>query len=89
MDKRSNELDNKSNELDNKSGLQSNSMSHDMSGNITTNDLSWNNNRKRDEDLIIDDNTVYEIDRDCYERLKKQRYSKSIKNDIGRWNVKR
>jgi hypothetical protein len=25
---------------------------------------------KRDEDLIIEDNTVYEIDRECYERLK-------------------
>lgn len=26
---------------------------------------------KRDEDLIIEENTIYEIDRDCYERLKK------------------
>lgn len=26
-----------------------------------------------DEDLIIEDNTVYEIDRECYERLKRQR----------------
>ena len=29
--------------------------------------------RKRDEDLIIEENTIYEIDRDCYNRLKKQR----------------
>ncbi len=29
--------------------------------------------RKRDEDLIIEENTIYEIDRDCYDRLKKQR----------------
>lgn len=39
---------------------------------------SINNNntaerRKEDSDLIIEENTVYEIDRECYERLKKQR----------------
>lgn len=28
---------------------------------------------RRDDDLIIEDNTVYEIDRDCFERLKKQK----------------
>lgn len=28
---------------------------------------------KKDEDLIIDDNTIYEIDRNCFERLKKRR----------------
>lgn len=27
----------------------------------------------RDDDLIIDDNTVYEIDRECYERLNRQK----------------
>ena len=26
-----------------------------------------------EDDLIIEDNTVYEIDRECFERLKKQR----------------
>lgn len=30
-------------------------------------------NSKSDEDLIIEDNTIYEVDRDCYERLKRQR----------------
>lgn len=34
------------------------------------------NLRKRDDDLIIEDNTVYEIDRECYERLKKQKRRK-------------
>lgn len=29
--------------------------------------------RKRDEDLIIEENTIYEIDRDCVERLKRNR----------------
>lgn len=29
-----------------------------------------------DEDLIIEDNTIYEIDRDCYERLWRQRRKK-------------
>lgn len=34
--------------------------------------------KKRDDtDLIIEDNTVYEIDRECYERLRKQRKRKS------------
>ncbi|NLJ96426.1 MAG: hypothetical protein GX321_04675 [Clostridiales bacterium] len=28
---------------------------------------------KSDEDLIIEENTIYEIDRDCVERLKKNR----------------
>ena len=28
---------------------------------------------KRDEDLIIEENTIYEIDRNCVERLKKNR----------------
>jgi hypothetical protein len=28
---------------------------------------------KRDDDLIIEDNTVYEIDRECYDRIKKQK----------------
>ena len=27
----------------------------------------------KDDDLIIEDNTVYEIDRECYERYKKQK----------------
>lgn len=28
---------------------------------------------KRDEDLIIEENTIYEIDRDCVERLKRNK----------------
>jgi|GEM_PF-576404 hypothetical protein len=28
---------------------------------------------KKDDDLVIEENTVYEIDRECYERIKKQR----------------
>lgn len=28
---------------------------------------------KRDEDLIIEENTIYEIDRNCAERLKRNR----------------
>jgi len=30
----------------------------------------------KDEDLIIEDNTVYEIDRACYERLRNQKRRK-------------
>lgn len=32
---------------------------------------------ERDADLIIDENTVYEIDRECYERLNRQKKKKS------------
>jgi hypothetical protein len=32
--------------------------------------------RKEDKDLVIEENTVYEIDRECYERLKRQRKRK-------------
>lgn len=35
-----------------------------------------NMRKARDEDLIIEENTIYEIDRECYERLKKQKKSK-------------
>ena len=31
------------------------------------------NSKEVEDDLIIEDNTVYEIDRECYERLKRQR----------------
>ncbi len=34
-------------------------------------------NGKTDRDLIIEDNTVYEIDRECYERMKRQKKYKS------------
>ena len=27
----------------------------------------------KDEDLIIEENTIYEIDRECYERLRRKR----------------
>lgn len=32
---------------------------------------------KEDSDLIIEENTVYEIDRECFERLKKQKKRKA------------
>ena len=40
--------------------------------NLNMNSEYTNSNRK-DDDLIIEENTVYEIDRECYERLKRQR----------------
>ncbi|MBE5966909.1 MAG: hypothetical protein E7255_08085 [Lachnospiraceae bacterium] len=30
----------------------------------------------RDDDLVIEDNTIYEIDRECYERLRRQKRRK-------------
>ena len=30
-------------------------------------------NNKRDEDLIIEENTIYEIDKDCVSKLKRYR----------------
>jgi len=49
-----------------------------------SNSISENNNQREvsknrrdsDEDLIIEENTVYEIDRECYERLKRQKKRK-------------
>lgn len=32
-----------------------------------------NNQRDKDADLIIDENTIYEIDRECFERMKRQK----------------
>jgi len=29
--------------------------------------------KKNDEDLVIEDNTIYEIDRECMERLKRNK----------------
>ena len=30
----------------------------------------------KDDDLVIEDNTIYEIDRECYERLRRQKRRK-------------
>ena len=35
---------------------------------------------QRNQDLIIEENTIYEIDRECFERLKKQRRKKGQSN---------
>lgn len=32
---------------------------------------------KGKEDLIIEENTIYEIDRECYERMKRQKKKKT------------
>jgi hypothetical protein len=32
-----------------------------------------NSGRRNDDDLIIEENTIYEIDRDCMERLKRNK----------------
>jgi hypothetical protein len=42
---------------------------------IDTNDID-SSRKNKDEDLIIEENTVYEIDRECYERLRRQRRRK-------------
>lgn len=50
---------------------------------FTKTSLNYGNNnesKKEDNDLIIEDNTVYEIDRECYERLKRQRKRKTLDN---------
>ena len=36
----------------------------------------FSNSIDMEDDLIIEDNTVYEIDRECFERLKRQRKKK-------------
>ena len=45
-------------------------------GEASTKDVNLKNTGKKDEDLIIEDNTIYEVDRDCFERLKKQKKKK-------------
>jgi hypothetical protein len=44
-------------------------------GNTEVNETSGKS-RQKDEDLIIEGNTIYEIDRECYERLKRQKKRK-------------
>lgn len=41
---------------------------------VVQRDLTESGNR--DEDLVIEENTIYEIDRNCYERLKRQKKRK-------------
>ena len=40
--------------------------------------------RKGKEDLIIEENTIYEIDRECYERMKRQKKKKTSVNKSNR-----
>lgn len=54
------------------SGFQYQSQKASNRGKSGQNDGSRKQNGK-DEDLIIEENTVYEIDRECYERVKKQK----------------
>ncbi|HHV13628.1 MAG TPA: hypothetical protein GXX75_25510 [Clostridiales bacterium] len=39
---------------------------------------------KGKEDLIIEENTVYEIDRECYERMRRQKKRKQAVNKSNR-----
>ncbi|HWT26797.1 MAG TPA: hypothetical protein VN131_02555 [Mobilitalea sp.] len=53
---------------------------YEKHNNIKREDINSNTpvrkNSRRDDDLIIEDNTVYEIDRECYERLRRQKKKK-------------
>lgn len=33
-------------------------------------------NEEKEDDLIIEENTIYEVDRECFERLKRQKKRK-------------
>jgi len=57
------------------SGFQYEKQSDIFQENIDPNDMN-RKQRELDKDLIIEENTVYEIDRECYERLKRQRKRK-------------
>lgn len=39
----------------------------------TERESNWDREKKSSKDLIIDGNSVYEIDQDCFERAKKNR----------------
>ncbi|MHB8129882.1 MAG: hypothetical protein ACYDEX_12865 [Mobilitalea sp.] len=59
----------------NTSGFKYEKPSNSMSENNNQREAT-KNQREGDEDLIIEENTVYEIDRECYERLKRQKKRK-------------
>ncbi len=44
-----------------------------LEGNHTISNVYNDKTNKKPENLIIDDNTVYEIDPDCYEKVKRAR----------------
>ncbi len=48
-----------------------NPINNQMNNQRSISNRSESSNSKRDEDLIIEENTIYEIDRECYERLRK------------------
>lgn len=54
------------------SGYQKNRNDNSERDNLYSKDQG-KRKKDRDDDLIIEDNTVFEIDRECYERLKKQK----------------
>lgn len=63
--------------------LSNNGSPSGFKGDYSKSNINYGNNngrRKEDRDLIIEENTVYEIDRECYERLKKQRKRKALDN---------
>ncbi len=67
-------MDNQLNRPRNSSGFQyAKNVSNDLQ---KTKIGGGQGSNKRDEDLIIEDNTIYEIDRECYERVKKQKRRK-------------
>lgn len=50
-----------------------------QSDNLRENKDYRNANKKQkevDDDLVIEENTIYEIDRDCFEKLKRQKKRK-------------
>jgi hypothetical protein len=56
------------------SGFQYDNVNRTQQG---KNELNNENKRsKEDKDLVIEENTVYEIDRECYERLRRQKKHK-------------
>lgn len=63
--------------MDNQFYRPSNNNGFQYSTNVSRNQMNIKQDsqtsNKRDEDLIIEDNTIYEIDRECYERTRKQK----------------
>jgi hypothetical protein len=57
------------------SGFQYEKQGEQAKGNTNSNEINQKL-REIDEDLIIEENTIYEIDRECYERLKRQKKRK-------------
>jgi hypothetical protein len=57
-----------------RSGRPSGHRNENKKDSVQGKSVSYDVNKKgKDDDLVIEENTIYEIDRECYERLSRQK----------------